>query len=62
MKSVIALLVFSLNSNQNYYKIIIMNVLGGQTLTKSVEFEEGTIQTNTESHSHSIESGLEGRL
>ncbi len=33
---------------------------GGQTLTKSVEFEEGTISTSTESHSHSVETGFEG--
>jgi hypothetical protein len=33
---------------------------GGQTLTKSVEFEEGTINTNSESHSHSVETGFEG--
>ena len=33
---------------------------GGQTLTKSVEFEEGTVSTKSESHSHSVETGFEG--
>jgi hypothetical protein len=32
---------------------------GGQTLTKLVELEEGTICTKSESDSHSVESGFE---